>query len=53
MVQSDGGAADAECCKAWLWLNGKPVSAYMCTCYTKSAKSCDVAIGDEIVDRCP
>lgn len=47
------GSADAECCKLWLWLNGKPVSSYYCSCYVADSKSCNVGIGDEIVDVCP
>ena len=53
LVQVDGGPAEAECCKDWLWLNGKQVSAYYCSCYAKGVRSCNVAIGDELVDSCP
>jgi hypothetical protein len=53
LVQADGGAAEAECCKDWLWLNGKQVSAYYCACYEKGVHTCNVAIGDELVDSCP
>lgn len=53
-VTTDAGApADAECCKDWIWLNNKPVSAYYCSCYAKGTHSCNVAIGDELVDSCP
>lgn len=52
-VLASTGATDAECCKQWLWLNGKPVSAYYCSCYVTGSQSCNVAIGDEIVDSCP
>jgi hypothetical protein len=47
------GTEGAECCKLWLWVNGKPHSAYYCSCYAKDAKSCNTSIGDEIVERCP
>jgi hypothetical protein len=53
LVRADGGAAEAECCKDWLWLNGKQVSAYYCACYAKGAHTCNDSIGDELVDSCP
>ena len=53
LVQADGVATEAECCKDWISLNGKRVSAYYCACYAKGSKSCNVAIGDEVVDSCP
>jgi len=53
MVQSQGAPTEAECCKDWLWLNGKAVSAYYCACYAKGSHTCNVAIGDELVDSCP
>jgi hypothetical protein len=52
-VQTGAGPADAECCKNWLLLNGKRVSAPYCSCYVNGTRSCDAAIGDEIVDSCP
>jgi hypothetical protein len=53
LVQESDSAADAECCKLWLWLNGKRVSSFYCSCYLADSKSCNVASGDEIVDSCP
>ncbi len=53
-VQTDAGApADAECCKDWLWLDNKRVSAYYCCCYATGTRSCNVSIGDELVGSCP
>ena len=52
-VLESTGSANAECCKQWIWLNGKRVSAYYCSCYVSGTDSCNVAIGDEIVDSCP
>src|SRR3954471_18507150 len=54
-VQTDAGvaAADAACCKEWLWLDGKRVSAYYCSCYAAGVRACNAAIGDELVDSCP
>lgn len=54
LVQTDAGApADAECCRESLLLNGKRVSTYYCSCYATGVRTCNAAIGDELVDSCP
>lgn len=52
MVPDDAGIADVRCCKESIVLNGQS-HPYFCFCVPSNGRKCDLANGDEVVDRCP